>query len=129
MCHWYLEHKFCSRGAHCIGGYGWVNASNDLYVQPYASLRRTRLCEQSGKIGGCAGESHLGSGSDIKTSEQMCKFCSGSGDASKTERGRKRKDGGGRGGNGGKRSEGGDKNPGPKIEVDDDVEDDVGRGW
>ncbi|KAK3399536.1 hypothetical protein B0T20DRAFT_326209, partial [Sordaria brevicollis] len=74
--HYYLEHRFCSRGPLCTSGYGWTNTSNDLYVQPYGIVRRTRTCEQAGKTwGGCAGESHLGPGSDIKTSEFMCRFC------------------------------------------------------
>ncbi|KAH7631398.1 hypothetical protein B0T09DRAFT_228359, partial [Sordaria sp. MPI-SDFR-AT-0083] len=73
MCHWYMEYRFCSQGPHCIGGFGWTNASSELYVRPYDSIRRNRPCERRG---GCGAEStRLGPGADIKTSDFLCPAC------------------------------------------------------
>ncbi|KAK3947404.1 hypothetical protein QBC32DRAFT_183390, partial [Pseudoneurospora amorphoporcata] len=69
----YMEYRFCYQGPYCLGGFGWINASSELYVQPYGSIRRNRPCERRG---GCAGESTpLGPGADIKTSDQLCPVC------------------------------------------------------
>ncbi|KAK3334462.1 hypothetical protein B0H65DRAFT_480864 [Neurospora tetraspora] len=95
MCHWYIEYRFCSQGPHCLGNYGWANASSQLYVRPYASIRRNHPCEQSSRRGGCGQSTRLGPGSDIKTSDHMCGFCRG--DVPKTDAGKKNDGDGGKG--------------------------------
>ncbi|KAK3334469.1 hypothetical protein B0H65DRAFT_436986 [Neurospora tetraspora] len=71
MCFYYYKYLYCSEGANCVAGYGWVNRSGRTYVKEYRIEQYRKPCDNHGR--GCTRLDYMGS--DTKQSEDRCDDC------------------------------------------------------
>lgn len=71
MCHYYTKYYFCSEGAYCTAGFGWINRQNQRYLRSYEEKRAELPCPYAER--GCNRMDYLGF--DKYISENLCPTC------------------------------------------------------
>ncbi|KAH7631402.1 hypothetical protein B0T09DRAFT_261879, partial [Sordaria sp. MPI-SDFR-AT-0083] len=75
---------FCSKGANCTSGYGWVNRRGETYIRPYEREATLRHECSSLRYRGCSGQKYVDG--DTNESDRMCPQCEANANSRRSRR-------------------------------------------